>query len=158
MWGRKSASSRIDTLVGQNTNVIGNISFDGGLHVDGFVKGDIDVAEAENATLIVSSSGVVDGNINVPNVVINGVVKGDVRAASRLELAGKARVSGSVYYEVIEISCGAEVNGKMVKSSAEDIRKAYSAKSSSEIRESHEKSVGGLDKMVSEILPDSSDS
>ena len=35
-------------------------------------------------------------------------------AGERLELAGKARVEGNIYYKVLEMSAGAQINGKMM--------------------------------------------
>ncbi|HSE13629.1 MAG TPA: polymer-forming cytoskeletal protein, partial [Rudaea sp.] len=48
------------------------------------------------------------------HIVINGAVTGDVTADERLELASNARVEGNVYYKVLEMSAGAQINGKMV--------------------------------------------
>ena len=53
----------------------------------------------------------------VPHVVLNGTVKGDVRATQRVELGPKARVIGNVQYKLIEMSIGAEVNGKLIHES-----------------------------------------
>ena len=53
----------------------------------------------------------------VPHVVLNGTVKGDVRATQRVELGPKARVIGNVQYQLIEMSIGAEVNGKLIHES-----------------------------------------
>ena len=53
----------------------------------------------------------------VPHVVLNGTVKGDVRATERVELGPKARVIGNVQYKLIEMSIGAEVNGKLIHES-----------------------------------------
>jgi cytoskeletal protein CcmA (bactofilin family) len=56
----------------------------------------------------------VTGEIQAPHIVIDGVVNGDVTADQRLELASNARVEGNVYYKVLEMSAGAQINGKMV--------------------------------------------
>ena len=53
----------------------------------------------------------------MPHVVLNGTVKGDVRATQRVELGPKARVIGNVQYKLIEMSIGAEVNGKLIHES-----------------------------------------
>jgi cytoskeletal protein CcmA (bactofilin family) len=50
----------------------------------------------------------------VPNMVLNGEIVGDVFGSTRVELAPKSRVKGSVYYNLIEMAIGAEVNGGLV--------------------------------------------
>jgi cytoskeletal protein CcmA (bactofilin family) len=62
----------------------------------------------------VSERGLVEGEIRVPNIVLNGSVVGDVYATEHIELAAQARVTGNVYYRLIEMARGAEVNGNFV--------------------------------------------
>ena len=47
-------------------------------------------------------------------MVANGTVIGDVHALAHVELAAQARVHGNVYYSLIEMAMGAEVNGNLV--------------------------------------------
>ena len=109
----KSGTS-VDTLVGRQTELQGDIRFSGGLHVDGVVKGKIIADSDKNATLSVSESGRIEGDIRVPNLVLNGVVEGDVHATQRISLSPHAKVNGDVYYKIIEMSSGAMVNGQLV--------------------------------------------
>lgn len=104
----------IRTLIGAGTCVVGDIDFEGGLHLDGQVKGSIVAREGSAAVLSVSPDGVVEGNVQVPEVVLEGTVMGDVVAAERVELGETARVVGNVVYRLIEMSSGAEVNGKLI--------------------------------------------
>ncbi len=67
--------------------------------------------------LSISERGCVEGSVVVPHVLLNGTVKGDVRATERVELGPKARVIGNVQYKLIEMSIGAEVNGKLIHES-----------------------------------------
>ncbi len=46
--------------------------------------------------------------------MLNGTIIGDVYAAQRITLSSKARVSGNVYYKLIEMTSGATVNGQLV--------------------------------------------
>lgn len=116
MFGRKKGfnAARIDTLVGQGTVVTGDVVFSGGLHVDGTVKGNVVAEEGATALLILSESGRIEGEVTVPNMILNGEIVGDVFSSTRVELAPKARVKGSVYYNLIEMSIGAEVNGGLI--------------------------------------------
>jgi len=110
----KPKLQRIDTLIGAGTRIIGDVQFSGGFHVDGHVKGNVDAPADSGATLSVSDSGVVEGSVAVPNVVLNGRVKGDILAHDRVELGATARVTGNVYYALIEMEMGAEINGKLI--------------------------------------------
>ncbi len=122
MWGgKKSANKRIDSLVGKNTKVLGDVDFTGGLLVDGQVIGNITAQADENASITISENGRVQGEINIANVIINGTVEGNVHATNHVELAKKARVFGNVYYHLFEMSMGAEVNGNLVHVSEEQL-------------------------------------
>lgn len=115
MFGRKKRHNFVvDTLVGSNSRVNGDLQFTGGCHVDGTVKGNVSADMDSNSELIVTEDGTVEGNVNVPYVVLNGIVRGDVAAGQRVELGPTARVIGNVYYNLIEMAIGAEINGKLV--------------------------------------------
>lgn len=116
MWGSgsKRRSTRIDTLIGQHSEVVGDVRFAGGLHIDGTIKGNV-IAENDGRTMLsLSDQGTIEGEVRVPYVIINGVVIGDVHGGEHVELSAKARVTGNVYYNLIEMAVGAEVNGKLV--------------------------------------------
>lgn len=128
MWGnrKKMSSAQVDTLVGRNTVVEGNMRFSGGLHVEGTIRGNLYADDGERPSiLILNEGGRIEGEVNVPRVVINGTVEGDVHASERVELAPKARISGSVYYNLIEMAMGAEVNGNLIRRSNEKPRLEY---------------------------------
>ena len=114
MFKSKPKPQRIDTLIGAGTRIIGDVHFGGGFHVDGHVKGNVDAPPESGATLSVSDKGVIEGGVAVPNVVLNGTVKGDILAHDRVELGATARVTGNVYYGLIEMEMGAEINGKLI--------------------------------------------
>jgi cytoskeletal protein CcmA (bactofilin family) len=116
MFGKKKgfSAARVDTLVGQGTEITGDLVFAGGLHVDGTIKGNVAAEEGSTALLILSEFGRIEGQVTVPNMVLNGEIVGDVFGSTRVELAPKARVKGSVYYNLIEMAIGAEVNGGLV--------------------------------------------
>jgi cytoskeletal protein CcmA (bactofilin family) len=125
MWGNKKPkqTAQIDSLIGQNTEVKGDVIFSGGLHVDGKVKGNVISVEGEDSVLTLSERGTIEGEVKVPNVVINGTVIGDVHAMAHVELATQAKVHGSVYYNLIEMAMGAEVNGNLVHTTDKSVVK-----------------------------------
>ena len=110
----KPAASSIDTLIGSNTRVNGDMEFSGGLHIDGYIKGNIQAELESNSVLRISEIGVVEGSVSVPQVILDGTVKGDVSAKERVELGKNARVIGNVFYNLIEMAIGAEINGKLI--------------------------------------------
>lgn len=114
MFKNRSRTQRIDTLIGAGTRIIGDVQFTGGFHVDGHIKGNVDSPQDSGSTLSVSDAGIVEGSVAVPNVILNGTVKGDILAQERVELGATARVSGNVYYGLIEMEMGAEINGKLI--------------------------------------------
>ncbi len=106
-------SQNLDTFTGQNTTIKGDISFSGLMHIDGSVEGSI-VSTTENDTLIISETGQVSGTVKSGNLVINGIVEGDITASGKIEVASKARVNGNINYVNIEMEAGSQVNGKLI--------------------------------------------
>ncbi len=106
--------NRIDSLIGAGTTISGDISFVGGLRIDGEVKGNVHAAGDKPGMLVVSEHARVEGEIAVSHLVINGTVLGPVRAAEFLELQPRARVTGDVEYNNIEMHLGAVVQGRLV--------------------------------------------
>lgn len=125
MFGKKETSASFSagstTLVSKNTQIVGDINFSGNLMIEGKVTGNIYVSSGSDAHARVLEKGVVEGEIRVPTIVINGTVNGDVYSDKHVELAAKAIVNGNVHYSLIEMVKGAQVNGNLV----------YSAQSSS---------------------------
>lgn len=115
MFGRKDkADNKELTLVGLNSRVDGDINFSGRCHVDGTVNGNIRADLEGESLLTIVGDGTVEGGVRVPYVELNGIVRGDVVASQRVKLGASARVIGNVYYNLIEMAIGAEINGKLV--------------------------------------------
>jgi cytoskeletal protein CcmA (bactofilin family) len=120
MLGRKKNQSprakagAADTLISKEAKITGNINFTGVLYIDGHVIGDVTADESENSLLTIGQNGFIEGEINVPHIMIFGRIKGDVHALEHVELMSAARIEGNVYYKLIEMAMGAEVNGQML--------------------------------------------
>lgn len=116
MFGRKASKNQnqIDCLIGTGTTIEGNVTFRGGLRVDGNVRGNIVAEDTKAGTLVISEQARVEGEIRVPHVVINGSVCGPVYCADYVELQGKAIVTGDVHYNTLEMHLGAVVEGRLV--------------------------------------------
>ena len=116
MWGesRKKKTAKIDTLIGEHTEFAGNVTFSGGLHVDGVVKGNI-IAESDSSSVLsLSDQGTIEGEIHVPYNIIDGTVIGNLYSSQHVELEAKSRITGDVYYNLLEISTGAQISGRLV--------------------------------------------
>ncbi|MCB1866634.1 MAG: polymer-forming cytoskeletal protein [Chromatiales bacterium] len=109
---------RVNTVIGDSTKIVGDISFSGGLHVDGAVQGNIAVEldDDTGSALTVSAKGTVTGEVRVPNLILDGTINGDVYASQRVELAEHASVNGNLHYQFLEMALGATVNGNLLHS------------------------------------------
>ncbi len=114
MWGNKKKGNQIDTIIAKGTCVEGNFNIAGNLFIDGEVKGDIRSDHSHEAIVSVGLNGQISGDLYAPYVVVFGHIKGDVHAAEKVELKPGAKVEGDLYYKVIEMNAGSEVNGKMI--------------------------------------------
>ena len=119
---KKIKVAKISTVIGVDTEITGDVVFSGGLHLDGTIKGGLTADQDSTSTLTLSEQGTIEGDVRVPNVVLNGTVIGDVYAGKRVELASKAKVQGTVYYNMLEMALGAEVNGQLVHTEEEETR------------------------------------
>lgn len=111
---KRFKAPKVSTVIGQGTVITGDLEFAAGLHLDGRVHGNVSGVPDTHSTLTVSEQGAVEGDVRVENLILNGTVIGDVFANQRAELAPNARVTGTVYYRLLEMAMGAEVNGKLV--------------------------------------------
>lgn len=112
--GEEKPCNTIDTLIGDKTELKGDIIFSGGLRIDGKVRGNVTARGDNSSTLVVSEAGEVDGSVDVPHVVVNGAVNGNLNSAASVELQAKARVFGDVHYKTLKMELGAAVNGNLV--------------------------------------------
>ena len=111
---RNKPQSRIDTLIGADTRIEGDIHFSGGLRVDGSIRGNVSEVSSTPGTLVLSEHGRIEGAVTVSQLVINGKVVGPVRANQFVELQAKSRVIGDVYYQSLEMHTGAVIEGKLI--------------------------------------------
>lgn len=109
----KVAVASISTLIAEGTRIRGDVHFSGGLHLDGIIEGSIS-AQGADSVLTLSEKGRIVGEVRVSNAVVNGSVTGDIFVGERLELAGQARIEGNIHYKTLEMTAGAQINGKML--------------------------------------------
>src|SRR5882724_1922462 len=107
MFSKKHSKpqNRIDTLIGVGTVIEGDMTFSGGLRIDGQVNGNVLATPGEPSTLVLSE-----------HAKVNGVINGLVSVSDYLELQSKARVTGDVNYRTVEIQLGAVIEGRLIHS------------------------------------------
>jgi cytoskeletal protein CcmA (bactofilin family) len=109
--------SRIDTLVGTDTVLTGDLTFSGGLRVDGTIRGNVQEQAGSQGTIILGENGRIEGAVSATKIVlIGGTVVGQVKAGQFIELQAKARIKGDLHYTSLEMHMGSVIDGKLVHS------------------------------------------
>ena len=121
---REIKDGSMSGFVGGGTTLSGEVAFKGMLRVDGHLTGSI---LSEKGTLIVSSGGRVDANINVAVAKINGAIHGDIIASERLELGRTAQVYGDIKTAALIIEQGAIFDGSCRMTGVKDAQGKESA-------------------------------
>ncbi len=123
MARKRFKAPKVSTVIGRGTVIRGDLEFEGGLHLDGRIIGNVSGIEGGEAAITVSEQGTIEGDVRVDVLILNGTVVGDVYASERVELASQAQVTGTVHYRLLEMAMGAEVNGQLVHASQEEPRR-----------------------------------
>src|SRR5580765_7141910 len=101
--------SKLSSLVAEDVEIVGDVSFAGGIRIDGRIKGNV-IARAVDgqprALLVLSEKGRIEGRVNCGDAVINGSVVGDLEVDHFLELQSNARVSGTIRYQHLRMDVG----------------------------------------------------
>lgn len=112
------APGQVDTLIGPQVVIRGDLQFAGGLYVEGRVVGKVVASNGEAAMATIAETGVIEGEMRAPTVVINGQLVGDAYG-ERVELHPHARVTGNVHYKVVEMAAGATLTGRLIHAETE---------------------------------------
>ena len=110
--------TKLSSLIAEDVEITGDVSFASGLRVDGCIKGNVTARAAEGpvrALLVLSDKGRIEGRVRCGDAVINGSVAGDLDVEHFLELQSNARVSGTIRYQHLQMDVGAAVSGQLVK-------------------------------------------
>lgn len=101
------SSAFINTLVGQGSSFKGDVTVHGFFRVDGDFQGSI----STEGRILVSPTGRVKGSLTGRDIVVGGVVKGDLYATERVSLLASALVVGNVYAPRVQMERGVLVEG-----------------------------------------------
>lgn len=114
--GKKKADGNINGFIGKGVNITGKLSFEGVVRIDGRFDGEIDAA----GTLIVGPDAVIKAKIKVDTALVSGEVRGDIEAASKVDLVSPGKVYGDIKTNNITIGEGTLFDGKCVMSDDAD--------------------------------------
>ena len=116
MFGRKTNGDKhIASLVGAGSTFVGDLTFAGGLRIDGTVRGSVRCVGGEGSgMLVISEKGAVEGEVRAAHLVVAGSITGPVYTTELVELQPKARIVGDVHDRALEIHHGAVVEGRLV--------------------------------------------
>jgi cytoskeletal protein CcmA (bactofilin family) len=112
---KKNKYSSIDTLIDETMNIRGNMTFAGGIRLDGKLVGSLTLSDGAHGTLIMGEKSKITGDIITDSAIIAGEVKGNIQATEFLELHSSAKILGDIEYSTIEIHAGAKINGQLIE-------------------------------------------
>ena len=118
--GKKKADGHINGFIGKGVNISGKLSFDGVVRIDGRFEGEIDAT----GTLIVGTDAVIEAKIKVATALVSGEIRGDIEAASKVELVSPGKFYGNIKTNKIIIGEGSLFEGKCEMSDAKDTPKS----------------------------------
>jgi cytoskeletal protein CcmA (bactofilin family) len=98
----------LNTIIGKGTQLEGKIEVNGGIRIDGQVKGKITSTE----TLSVGSEGVLEADLEAKHAIIGGKVKGNIITLDKLELQATSVVIGELTSKSLVVEEGAIFHGK----------------------------------------------
>ncbi|HTL11573.1 MAG TPA: polymer-forming cytoskeletal protein, partial [Bdellovibrionota bacterium] len=97
-------------IVSEGTTIEGSVTFDKVARVFGVLKGD--VKTRAGSLLVLGETGVIEGNVHADSLMIDGFVKGDIVADTRVTVSRTGRVSGNIRTPSLVVEFGAYVEGK----------------------------------------------
>lgn len=112
MFGDKRQNT-VDSIIGSACQIDGNVTFRGGLRVDGRIFGNLRADPEESGYLMLASSARVEGEVRAAVIIVAGVVVGNLHARDKLALQPQARIIGDIHYRALAMQAGAVVSGKL---------------------------------------------
>lgn len=109
-----------ESIIGKSLRIDGNLIISQGLRIDGVLNGNIFQEDGNSASVAISESGTVNGNIQAQHVIVSGRVKGNIYSLDRVELLATAQVEGEITYGSIGIEVGANILGKLNQFNAQN--------------------------------------
>ncbi len=97
-------------IIAEGTQLEGKIRFEHVSRVHGVLKGQIE--SADGSTLILAESAWVEGSIQADIVMIEGYVKGEIRARTKVVVSATGRVIGDIHSPSLSLEFGSFFEGR----------------------------------------------
>jgi cytoskeletal protein CcmA (bactofilin family) len=125
LFKKRKEASEITSVLGEGTEVSGEISLTTGLLVEGAVKGKV----RSETILVIGATGKVEADVSVRRLCIDGEFRGTIHASDRVEIRKDAKVFGEIYSPCLIIEAGALFEGRcnMNDAKAAEIRETRPA-------------------------------
>ena len=111
-----SSDFSINTIIGPNTSLAGDVESGGFTRIDGSIRGDV----RAKGRVVIGEKARMKGNVTGTNVTIGGVVCGNIISDGHLVILSTAVVIGDVITRRIQADDGCFVNGKVAVCSSEE--------------------------------------
>ncbi|MDR1637453.1 MAG: polymer-forming cytoskeletal protein [Treponema sp.] len=99
----------INTIIGPNSSVSGNLEIGGFTRIDGNVRGDV----SAQGRVVIGEDARMRSNISGTAVTVGGVVRGNVLASERLTVLSTGLVIGDVITRRIRADEGCLIHGRI---------------------------------------------
>jgi cytoskeletal protein CcmA (bactofilin family) len=99
----------INTIIGPNTDLSGNIESGGFTRIDGNIRGNV----RAKGRVVIGERARMKGNVAGTNITIGGVVVGNVIADGHLVILSTAVIIGDIITRRIQADDGCFINGKI---------------------------------------------
>jgi cytoskeletal protein CcmA (bactofilin family) len=105
---KQQAMGEITTLLGRDATFEGKLTFDGTVRIDGRFKGEV----FSEDTLVIGEGAVVEAEIDIGVVIIQGTVIGNIKAKRAIEIHAPGRVKGDLHTPTLQIDKGVIFEGR----------------------------------------------
>ena len=103
-----SASGDIETIIGKNTKIQGEVSGTGNLRIDGEIEGELKLS----GSVIVGETGMVTGNVSARSLDVSGTVHGNAQTEEGLTIHSAGQLIGDVKVNAFQIEDGGIFKGR----------------------------------------------
>lgn len=114
---------KVETVIGEGTEIKGTIESSGVVRVDGYLEGSI----THNGDLIVGPKGRIVANVKAKGLAMSGQVKGDIQVEGKLELLPGARLEGDIRCGHLVVHEGALFQGRSNMGAPTDAKRQVAA-------------------------------
>jgi cytoskeletal protein CcmA (bactofilin family) len=120
---RQPAAGEITTLLGRGATFEGKLTFEGTVRIDGRFKGEV----FSDDVLVIGEGAQVEATIDVGEVIIQGLVVGNITAKRSIEIHAPGRVKGDLHTPSLQIDKGVIFEGRSFMEQAVQTRQAQPA-------------------------------